>query len=976
MKHKLVSALAWGCLTLGAASNAWCENGEISSTSAHESLSIGQAGDVKVSYPVVVEVDEQYLSRLSKERRALVRQTLDTIRKELSYWVKFRAQLPDTSFKDDGSRIIELGSLFKKPDGSELKELAMDENGNQRSITQDQMEQIRNEGLFVVPSKKYPGQNHVWKLSLLIQKGAENIKVSYQEDMATALGQILVQIPARFHQDSVFSVGQGWSHFYYGLRGILSALVGMVEVKDKYSQVDINRLVQEKKKEYVKSGLEQHNQEQSDASETDFDLRLYDQELTDQMAPFLDAVMRRFEAYWQENAYQFRMDLKDNLLSRGIEEEKMENELNKQLEQLKSEKYHEMLMADEDLEEESPGYAQLVVNRNNAIKTAEMIETRLATMVKAQEEVFAQELQLKYPVLSKIDRWFQKRLEEKSSAFYREVRWDMLSLIPAVLDSKGLKQEAYQYTKMIDFQKNLEKNIIEELEQEKIPARDFEIQRKIWSSQNWQVVPHTDANGKVYHYSLETYSKLKVSTDQNLWRLRQVGEETRANFKNGLYAMVVTNLWNGPVGIKSLFKKDPYYAYKKVDQDTGEIVDDTSDLTGTYTSRLNQVWQDARDARDRFESAPDTGFLGKRYTRWLNRLWHFAIKGVSRTLMVAIGQPVATVCNAVVSTCAVATAPVWAPLSSMFKLGFSATIYDVSAPHRNGNVDKPNHVWFPMASYAVSDVAVQGVAQMAGAAMAAGIVHPLTAGTVGAYAMVRKWARTAYDKAMGKIFLKHGRQPANNSFLAWRIAGPGLSANYFYQIHSEIALLALQARLEKMELEMFAHATKEEINKPLTEYQKFFQDVVGFSASASLNKNEETYKNMQKLNQEQLDDLQKDLAVRRNLLSKISSLPVDRYLIKQSAEELEQTLADAAMIVEAFYQEKLISALDQEQLEMIWKSYDLKVGDYSGLARKLVVEALSPDFLEPLEVTDETLVIEVKDDNLSVGLDELLHPAA
>ena len=47
-----------------------------------------------------------------------------------------------------------------------------------------------------------------------------------------------------------------------------------------------------------------------------------------------------------------------------------------------------------------------------------------------------------------------------------------------------------------------------------------------------------------------------------------------------------------------------------------------------------------------------------------------------------------------------------------------------------------------------------------------------------------RWSlRTLWDKLMFHIVIKHrARIPATNSFVARRIAGPGLASNFFYQV--------------------------------------------------------------------------------------------------------------------------------------------------------------------------------------------------
>ena len=53
------------------------------------------------------------------------------------------------------------------------------------------------------------------------------------------------------------------------------------------------------------------------------------------------------------------------------------------------------------------------------------------------------------------------------------------------------------------------------------------------------------------------------------------------------------------------------------------------------------------------------------------------------------------------------------------------------------------------------------------------------------------------------IIKKRARVPAGDSIIARRVVGPGLAKNFFYQIKTEQALVALEARMEMDEISAF-----------------------------------------------------------------------------------------------------------------------------------------------------------------------------
>ena len=69
--------------------------------------------------------------------------------------------------------------------------------------------------------------------------------------------------------------------------------------------------------------------------------------------------------------------------------------------------------------------------------------------------------------------------------------------------------------------------------------------------------------------------------------------------------------------------------------------------------------------------------------------------------------------------------------------------------------------------------------------------------------------RHAWDVVMFRaIIAKRARVPAGDSFIVRRVAGPGLASNFFYQIKTEQALVALEARMEVAEVEAYKGCNK------------------------------------------------------------------------------------------------------------------------------------------------------------------------
>ena len=227
--------------------------------------------------------------------------------------------------------------------------------------------------------------------------------------------------------------------------------------------------------------------------------------------------------------------------------------------------------------------------------------------------------------------------------------------------------------------------------------------------------------------------------------------------------------------------------------------------------------------------------------------------------------------------------------------------------------------------------------------------------------------------------------------LAWRVAGPGISAEYCCQIRPEDAILVLDALLEEKELNLFDRSTSDKIKAPLIKYQQFFQDFKVFGLEFNDNRASGSYAELKNAVDAQLKDLRERLNVRRRVLQKLTRIDNDvRRVhsvsalsvqpggslgwIKQSEQDLARTTRLGEEVVAAFC--KRMEVTYPECYKSLWCDVSLLPGDYCGLSRHLVGQLFGDGFWTPLEVSDSTNVIPIKLQSLEMLLDELIHQSA
>jgi hypothetical protein len=68
------------------------------------------------------------------------------------------------------------------------------------------------------------------------------------------------------------------------------------------------------------------------------------------------------------------------------------------------------------------------------------------------------------------------------------------------------------------------------------------------------------------------------------------------------------------------------------------------------------------------------------------------------------------------------------------------------------------------------------------------------------------------------VIKRQAKIPSSDTFLARRVAGPGLSSNYFYQARAEQVLVTLEAHLEAKMLRAYYGFIERGLKRPLNAY--------------------------------------------------------------------------------------------------------------------------------------------------------------
>ena len=127
--------------------------------------------------------------------------------------------------------------MFLLPEFNELNQLAKGPNGGFKKLNQEQLNSIRKNGTFDVPSANFPGKFHRWQVHNFLQKGYERSTQGLYNSLSFALRLIIVTAKNRFASNrfSVLSGLKVWKKIFVNT---INLLVGLTVKVTSWNQVE------------------------------------------------------------------------------------------------------------------------------------------------------------------------------------------------------------------------------------------------------------------------------------------------------------------------------------------------------------------------------------------------------------------------------------------------------------------------------------------------------------------------------------------------------------------------------------------------------------------------------------------------------------------------------------------------------------------------------------------------------------------
>lgn len=326
------------------------------------------------------------------------------------------------------------------------------------------------------------------------------------------------------------------------------------------------------------------------------------------------------------------------------------------------------------------------------------------------------------------------------------------------------------------------------------------------------------------------HMKVAVPLNKPWWRLRHAFLAFWTATKEvigGSYHF----LFHGPLSFRALLSSQPFCAAHH------------DHITPTLKSRLEQFWSALSEVRRKFEDEPDSGLIGKSVARVFLRAY-LMFKGLVGTTWIVTFMTIGTIFATLMATCFLLLGPLLGIFWALCGAAIQVLIFDFpldSALRRPNNElglgkyhTTSNNVGTYIAFSPVIKIgviapflALKGVLICIFALTSCCLVHPTFAILRLAWSGFRSSLRSFRDLLTWPILSATARAPATNhdTWLAYRIHGPGLASEQYYRLPLWSAKLSVRLKLDTVRLDLHHRLRSQEFMEPYNAYASVFKDL-------------------------------------------------------------------------------------------------------------------------------------------------------
>ncbi|GMH35497.1 hypothetical protein BSKO_03365 [Bryopsis sp. KO-2023] len=863
---------------------------------------------------------------LTPARKRLQNDILSEVERECFAYESFDLQLPESIAAVSEAPSIAITGLFPEQwneRGHGGRDVEEGHNG--RTLSSEQLRDAAQKGEFSVDSS-FPGLPHVWKVTKLVQEGRLVSGEKCKSRLAWSLEQLFVYFPDRLFHEKALSVPASLRSLWKGLWGLLDIFLGVPDYQHgpvEPSLFDVfNTMVLEDPKRFL-TGVN-------------------NLELLWKALPIAESIAKGVVDGMAAEEMPGPSQGVDAFFEPGPGSPPALN--------ASESLFLSKLKSDERLRVVSPTIGNELSDLFLALMVAEKVVFSVKQGLEHDEESERERLVKDHPILGKSEAWVEKKIKawrkKRTRSRGDQDMWVAFDQITEWLSRDSSTGRELQLVEKCRYflanRKQTTKN-----SNQVLSSAEF----RIWLPKNWEI---ESTRGR-YFANKRRSKEFKAGFG---WRWISFIWTAASFMNNGLFFLIAVVMH---ISLRGLISYDEFYPDTEVNSRTGELETKMSVRFPSLISRTRRLWQSARESRASFEREGDSGLLPKSSTRWLNWLWNYGVKFFAGTLLVWIVQPILTLLSLAISLALVVTSPAWAVAGAFLLYLFRILFFDY------------NSTPFRFFALLIVNILTFGIGQFIGAVL--GAVCHLLAMLLGvvfsplAFAMRRIW-----DGLMFHILLKNrARIPSHDTFIARRIAGPGLANDVFYQLDPSIALLTLFAHLETIELEWISKSVLTALEEAPEQFQQLHDQIIGPVFGSDMEASKAVPQFRHTAWKEQLSS---EVRKGKHQLGRFLVWNKDSaWRIRFSAADLNEVLAAGVILVEAFYSRRIIPRMSEPDgsrvmnslqifqciidILLVFQGASVDVGDWMGLTKHVLGQMYHNDILEPIESAEKKLRLEI-----------------
>ena len=723
------------------------------------------------------EESDKKISELNPEEKTLISSNKSFIEKNLFKWSinkTFKFSLPKSIFSSQREKkIIDIPTDFQQKNNNTQYSSNISPG---KKFTKEILEQIWKEGKFEIESRQVD-LPYTWKLSNFTVKGFNNVVLRYFKDMALSF-KFFYTIKNRFRIKNYFdnfpiTFFSCFYHLYMTFRLIINSLVGIPLYFD--NQFELRQKI---KKDDLKKFIELN---------PGFNYKLYKY----QNIKKFNEIDTEFKDEWQGKIMPMKLKeyktqkLHKNQIILNIHNEE-KNSFMKYLSE--SEKFQR-------INDEFPNLKQFlesqqIINDENF---------NIDEIYKKKYEKYKSDLN-KNTIRVLCSDWKNEKLEQYKKIQNKEKDSKLNELIKQKIEDKKDPYIVYNFN--YNSEKDLQKKLDLRKKKEKEPLLKFRAKRLL--KKPYEIVESKDINNKTY-YSLNKVRFYYVKSDFYFWRVWLFLIKLFTTFWNYNYR-VYNQMTDSMLGIKALFKQE-LYRDLSIHSDTGIVYD--SYKTYTFPRSLKNLITWVFDSREKFERTPDTGIMSKNISRIFNLILNYVLRLTILGLLLICLYPSFIIVNILICLFLMVISPIIAPLWNLLDYIFSIIIFNRYDTLRSFNIIRI--ILFEFITFTIYQFIFCSICL---------IMQPLLSIFFLIYSQFHFIIRYLYDFIFYYIIKCFGKIPLTDSHIAWRISGPHLFRDRFYDISNKDLMNLVIAEIEKMVMENFSIKIKEKLNEPRNNYNK------------------------------------------------------------------------------------------------------------------------------------------------------------